>query len=213
MNKPAKTLDQHAVIFAATGAISQAVAAAFARRGSAASLAGKDERVTAIADALREEYGVTVHSALVDALDEDAVASFVRDADERSPVSAVFNGIGGPPKELHYPKRTLESSSDEFCAPFERIVRSQFLTSREGARVMSAHGHGAVITLSATLSGMSVSNMAGICAACGAVEAMTRALAGDFGPAGVRVCCVRGSAMPETRTIQHTMAGQTEILG
>lgn len=55
--------------------------------------------------------------------------------------------------------------------------------------------------------------MAGISATCGAIEAMTRSLAGEFGPAGVRVSCVRASAMPETRTIRETSAGQTRILG
>ncbi len=42
---------------------------------------------------------------------------------------------------------------------------------------------------------------------------MTRSLAGEFGPRGVRVNCVRDSAMPETRTIQETFAGQAAILG
>jgi 3-oxoacyl-[acyl-carrier protein] reductase len=56
-------------------------------------------------------------------------------------------------------------------------------------------------------------HMANITAACGATEAMTRALAGELGPSGVRVNCVRGSAMPETRTIQETFAAQTRITG
>lgn len=60
---------------------------------------------------------------------------------------------------------------------------------------------------------MTAANMAGISAACGAVEAMTRALAGEFGPHGVRVNCVRGSGMPETRTIQETFAGQIALTG
>jgi 3-oxoacyl-[acyl-carrier protein] reductase len=72
---------------------------------------------------------------------------------------------------------------------------------------------GAIVTLSATLSGMTAANMAVISATCGAIEAMTRSLAGEFGRAGVRVNCVRGSAMPETRTIQETMAGQVRIFG
>jgi NAD(P)-dependent dehydrogenase (short-subunit alcohol dehydrogenase family) len=72
---------------------------------------------------------------------------------------------------------------------------------------------GAIVTLSATLSGMTAANMAGISAACSAIEGMTRALAGEFGPAGVRANCVRGSAMPETRTIQETVAGQIAVTG
>ena len=78
---------------------------------------------------------------------------------------------------------------------------------------MARSGGGAVVTLSATLSGMTAPFMAGISAACGAVEAMTRSLAGEFGRAGVRVNCVRGSRMPETRTIQETGAGLIGLTG
>ena len=53
--------------------------------------------------------------------------------------------------------------------------------------------------------------MAGISAARGAVEVMTQALAAEFGSAGIRVNCVRGPAMPETRTIQETGAGVAAV--
>ena len=53
---------------------------------------------------------------------------------------------------------------------------------------------------------MTAPHMANLSTACGAIEALTRALAGDFGPKGLRVNCVRASAMPETRTIQETGA-------
>jgi NAD(P)-dependent dehydrogenase (short-subunit alcohol dehydrogenase family) len=88
-------------------------------------------------------------------------------------------------------------------------VGSQFLTAREAARVMAPGG--AILTLSATLSGSAFAYMAGISAACGAVEVMTQALAAEYGPRGIRVNCVRGSAMPETRTIRDTGAGQAAL--
>lgn len=202
---------QQVLIFAATGAISQGVADAFARRGLTIWLAGRDERVDAIAAPLRAH--TTVHTAVVDATDADQVRAVVQRVATHGELSAVFNGIGGPPAELRYPRLTVESSVEDFLTPLQRIVGSQFLTSREAGKVMAQQGRGAIVTLSATLSGMTAANMAGISATCGAVEALTRSLAGDFGRFGVRVNCVRGSAMPETRTIQHTMAGQTAILG
>ena len=42
-------------------------------------------------------------------------------------------------------------------------------------------------------------------AAFGAIEALTRNLALDVSPAGVRVVCIRSAAMPDTRTIQETV--------
>lgn len=205
--------EHHALIFAATGAISRGVARALAERGATLWLAGRDARVEELAAELRA-LGAEASATIVDATDEAEVGAFVgRVRAKAGKIDSVFNGIGGPPAELGYPKPTVELSVASFMIPLERIVGSQFATAREAGRVMSEQGHGAIVTLSATLSGTTAPNMAGITAACGAIEAMTRALAGDFGPRGVRVNCVRGSAMPETRTIQQTFAGQSALRG
>jgi NAD(P)-dependent dehydrogenase (short-subunit alcohol dehydrogenase family) len=205
---------QNVVIFAATGAVSTGVARAFAAAGATLWLSGRSrERTEAIARPLRQE-GARVFCAEVDATDAAAVASYLdRVQAEAGSLDVVFNGIGGVPSELAYPKRTLDASVEDFLLPIQRIAGSQFLTSREAGRRMVPQQRGAIVTFSATLSVMTAAHMAGLAAACGAIEAMTRALAGDFGPAGVRVNCVRGSAMPETRTIQQTFAGQAAILG
>lgn len=208
--------NKRAIVFAATGAVSRGVARSFAEHGATVWLAGRDARVEALADELRSTIGddARVHTAIVDATEEDAVADCVRRVRrEGGSVDVVFNGIGGPPAELGYPKPTVELGVADFMIPIRRIVGSQFLTSREAGKVMVEQGSGAIVTLSATLSGSTAANMAGITAACGAVETMTRALAGDFGPHGVRVNCLRPSAMPETRTIQHTFAGLEAIRG
>jgi len=201
-------------IFAATGAISRGVARAFAEQGATLWLAGRDERVDTFADELRDATGGSVRVGHVDATRPDQVGGFLdRIVAETGHIDVVFNGIGGPPTELRYPAPSVELSVEDFLVPLERIVGSQFLTAREAGARMAQHGSGSIVLLSATLSGMTAPNMAGISATCGAVEAMTRALAGDFGPRGVRVNCVRGSAMPETRTIRQTSAGQAAILG
>lgn len=206
---------RHALVFAATGAIARGVARAFVHHGATVWLAGRDARVDDLAASLRADIGEDrAHGLVVDATDPAQVRDAVdRVQEDAGQLDVVFNGIGGPPAELRYPKLTVESSVEELMTPVSRILGSQFLTAREAGRVMTAQGHGAIVMLSATLSGMTAANMAGISATCGAVEALTRALAGDFGPHGVRVNCVRGSAMPETRTIQQTFAGQTAIRG
>lgn len=202
-----------AAVFAGTGAIASGVAQAFANAGATVWLSGRDaSRLEALAEAMRSA-GAKPHVATVDALDERAVSAWLDEVGAVDGLDIVFNGIGGEPSELRYPRPTVESTVEDFMVPVARILGSQFLTAREAGRRMAAKGHGAIVTLSATLSGMTAANMAGITATCGGVEAMTRALAGDFGPAGVRVNCVRGSAMPETRTIQRTFAGQAAIRG
>jgi 3-oxoacyl-[acyl-carrier protein] reductase len=78
---------------------------------------------------------------------------------------------------------------------------------------MTAQGSGSIVTLSASISGSPVPWMAALTAACGAIEFMSRSLAVEFAPAGVRVNCVRGDAMPDTRTIPLTSAGMAAIAG
>ncbi len=213
-------MGQVVVVFAATGAVGRGVADRFAAGGATVFLSGRrSDAVDAIAKTLASEHGISAHADVCDARDESAVASYLRSVKERAGrVDVVFNAIGDVPASLAYPKLTVELSAEEFLKPIDLVLASQFITAREAGRLMAEQEpvegqRGAIITLSATLSGMTARNMAGITAQCGAVEAMTRALAGDFGAQGVRVNCVRASAMPETRTIQHTFEGQARILG
>ena len=200
--------NKHALIFAANGHISQGVARAMAEHGATVHLAGHCKAdLEAFARELTDA-GHTASVSEVDATAPEAVRKHVEDLVQTTgAVDIVFNGIGGRPQILGYPARSDETPLTDFLIPLNKVVGSQFLTSREAARVMKRQGSGAILTLSATLSGGTFEYMAGISAACGAVEVMTQALAAEFGSAGIRVNCVRGSAMPETRTIQETGAG------
>jgi 3-oxoacyl-[acyl-carrier protein] reductase len=150
----------------------------------------------------------------LEALDQAAVETYVnRVVETVGGIDAVFNAIGLPPAELGYPAPSTTQDLEMFLEPARVIVGSTFVTARAAAVPMMRQGHGPIVTLSATLSGIAAPYMAGISAACGAIEAMTRSLAGEFGPAGVRVNCVRGSAMSETRTIRETSAGQARLQG
>lgn len=205
---------KNVMVFAATGAIASGFAHTAAREGAHVYLSGRNEaKLKEIASSIRAAGGkVTID--VVDATDPTAVSTYVeRVAQSAGHIDVVFNGIGGRPVDLGYPEPSTTTSLEHFMIPLNVVVGSQFLTAREVGKQMVKQGSGAIVILSATLSGMTAANMAGISAACGAVEALTRALAGEFGPAGVRVNCVRGSGMPETRTIQETGAGQVALTG
>jgi 3-oxoacyl-[acyl-carrier protein] reductase len=205
---------QHALVFAASGAIAGSVATALAARGMHVHCSAPDAgRLKGLVSAIQRAGG-SASAEAVDATDPAAVRAYVDGVHSRvGRIDVVFNGIGGHPATLGYPARSLEQPLERFLVPLTRIVGSQFLTAREAARHMVAQGCGSIILLSATLSGGRFANMAGITAACGAVETLTGALAGDVGPSGVRVNCVRANAMPETRTIQETFAGQVALTG
>jgi 3-oxoacyl-[acyl-carrier protein] reductase len=206
---------KHILVFAATGGIASETARTFAREGAHVWLSARNvAALEEVAQSISAQGG-TAHAHQVDATDSDAVDAYVKSvAAQAGRIDGVFNGIGGHVADLHYPEPSTVTPFSHFMVPLERILGSQFLTSRAvGAQLVEQGGGGAIVTLSATLSGMTAPYMAGISAACGAIEAMTRSLAGEFGPSGIRVNCVRGSGMPETRTIQETVAAQIAVTG
>lgn len=205
---------KNAVIFAATGAIAGEVARTFAEEGATVWLSGRNQEELETLKRQIEAVGGVAHTERVDATNEREIERFLGHVvKEAGRVDVVFNGIGLSPLEMGYPALSTSLEMKTFLKPLNIILGSQFLTSRTAGLHMMRQGGGAIVTLSATLSGMAAAHMAALSATCGAVEAMTRALAGEFGPEGVRVNCVRGSAMPGTRTIQETAEGQARLSG
>src|SRR5712691_2702467 len=203
--------DQNAVVFGASGAIASQVARRLAGEGAVVWLSvRRGEAVKQLAEEISESGG-KAYVQEVDALSPETVEAYLETIAATGSVDIVFNGIGGAPAELGYPARALDQDVDAFLLPMRTIVGSQFLTARGAARHMSQRGTGSIITISAGLSTLSVPHMAGISAACAAVEAMTRSLAAEFGSSGIRVNCVRSSAMPETRTIRESRAGHSRL--
>ena len=206
--------DKHVLVFAATGAIGSVVAQKFASEGAHVWLSGRNEPALKelLAGIERADGKGSMH--IVDATDAQAVEAYVNEvAQTAGRVDAVFNAIGLPPAAFGIPAPSTTQEVELFLKPLHVILASTFLTSRAVAAQMQQQKSGSIVTLSATLSAMTAGAMAGISATYGAIEALTRSLAGEFGPAGVRVNCVRADAMPETRTIQETFAAQARLFG
>jgi 3-oxoacyl-[acyl-carrier protein] reductase len=194
-----------AVIFGAGGDVGAAVAKEFAAQGARLFLSGRTQsRVQTVADAISTD-GQTATAVELDALDEDAVNHHVDQVvDTAGRVDIVFNAMGPQPTEYGNATSTMDLPVEKFMLPVTRIVESAFITARSAARHMLRQGSGVLIFLSATVSRGVAPNTSAISTAYGAVESMTRSLALDLGPRGVRVVCVRSMGMPETRTMQQT---------
>jgi 3-oxoacyl-[acyl-carrier protein] reductase len=194
-----------AVIFGAGGEVGAAVAKEFAAQGARLFLSGRTASpVQAVADAISAD-GQTAAAVELDALEEDAVNRHIDQVvDTAGRVDIVFNAMGPQPTEYSNATSTMDLPVEKFMLPVTRIVASQFITARSAARHMVREGSGVLILLSATVSRGVAPNTSAISAAYGAVESMTRSLAVDLGPLGVRVACVRSMGMAETRTMQQT---------
>jgi NAD(P)-dependent dehydrogenase (short-subunit alcohol dehydrogenase family) len=206
--------DKQVLVFAATGAIGSGAARKFAQEGATVWLSGRN--LDAL-HSLAQEIGTAggkAHVQRVDALNEEEVEKYVEGvAASAGRIDGLFNAIGARPATLDYPALASTLGLEQFFTPLHTILGSTFLTARAASRHMVAQGSGSIVTLSATLTGMTAAYMSNITATFGAIEALTRSLAGEYGGAGVRVNCVRGSAMPETQTIQETLMGQMALSG
>jgi 3-oxoacyl-[acyl-carrier protein] reductase len=205
MNLEGKT----AVVFAAGGAVGEAVTRRLAELGARVFASARSEQALRRLEAVP---GITRVAA--DATDDRAVGLIVdRAAEAGGGIDLVFNAIGPRVADAGYGTPAVELPVLQFLMPISTIAGSQFLTARAAARHMLRQGRGSIVLLSASLSGLAVPLLTGITAACGAVEALVRPLAAELGQRGVCVNCVRAGGMPETRTIQETTAALACAMG
>jgi 3-oxoacyl-[acyl-carrier protein] reductase len=199
---------RNALVFGASGAIASTVSRRFAAEGATVFASARDD--TAVKELVEDIIagGGAAQGDHVDSTDPDEIDAYVeRIVRAHGAVDIVFNGTGARPRDLAYPAFSTEQPFEDFLAPMRIMVGSQFLTARAAARSMKDAGAGTVVLLSTGLAVSLSPLVAGVAAASAAVEALTRSLAGELGAAGIRVNCVRASGMPETRTIQDTLAG------
>jgi NAD(P)-dependent dehydrogenase (short-subunit alcohol dehydrogenase family) len=199
-----------AVIYGAGGAIGGAVARAFAREGARVFLTGRD---AAKLDALAEEIvgaGGVAETAQVDALDGTAVEEHLDSVIERAgrvDISVNAIGPGAAPERLPL----TELAGDAFARPIHFYTSSNFITATAAARHMN--GSGVIVTLTAVPGRLPANLIGGQAPAWAAVEALSRSLALELGPAGIRVVCLRSHAIPETPLIEANLATAASAAG
>jgi NAD(P)-dependent dehydrogenase (short-subunit alcohol dehydrogenase family) len=94
--------------------------------------------------------------------------------------------------------------AERFLVPVTTVLQSQYITARAAARRMREQGSGVIIFLTGSPARPHSAGTSAIGAAFGAVENLTRTLAIELGPAGIRVVCVRTAANPDSRTIRES---------
>jgi NAD(P)-dependent dehydrogenase (short-subunit alcohol dehydrogenase family) len=205
--------NKNAVIYGAGGAIGGAIARAFAREGAKVFLTGHSlPSVNAVASDILAAGGVA-ETAHVDALDELAVEKHLNVVIEKAGgIDISLNAISLPQQGVQGIP-LLELSSERFVLPIETYTRTHFLTTRAAARHMVRKGSGVILTLTATPARLAAPHVGGMAPAWAAIEALTRSLAAELGPKGIRAICLRSDAIPETPVIQVVYELHAQALG
>lgn len=191
-----------AVIHGGGGSIGAATARVFAHEGARLFLAGRSlPRLEAAASAARAE-GAEVSIAVVDASDQAAVDRHVDEvADIAGRIDIALNAVGFD----HIQGLSIaETSLDDYLHPVVGYLQTNFVTAKAASRHMIAKGSGVILTISTPGARLTGRGLIGNAAQSAGLEGFSRALAGELGPSGVRVVCVRPHAMSDALETSYT---------
>lgn len=171
---------RHALVTGAGRGIGVAIATALAQHGAHVHLAARSEaEIGELADALRGA-GWRATALPLDVTDADAV----REAVAALPVLSVLVNNAG----TNRPKPITEVTLEDFDAVFGLNVRALYVvTQAVVARMLAAGQGGSVINISSQMGHVGGPNRTLYCGSKHAVEGITKALAVELAPRGIRV--------------------------
>lgn len=110
-------------------------------------------------------------------------------------IDVVFNAVGF--SVVHGVPLT-ELSRDDFVHPITTWTTTQFLTARAATRHMAKGRSGVILTLSASPARVALASTTGFGVVCAAIEGLSRTLAAELSPLGIRVVCLRPHRIGDT---------------
>ena len=202
--------DRVVVVTGASKALGTVTARAFAENGAKVTVSGRDQlALDRVVHDIRASGGTAI-GITADVTKATELAA-LQDKTERElgPVDIVlaFAGEGGEPKP------SLELSESGWRLAIDSNLTSTFLTLQTFLTPMVERGRGSIVTMaSAAARQPARSNVAYAAAKAGAI-AMTRHIANELGPRGIRVNCIAPSAIVNERMQSAMSDEQIAALG
>jgi NAD(P)-dependent dehydrogenase (short-subunit alcohol dehydrogenase family) len=165
-----------ALITGGTSGIGSATAALFAKEGAAVAITGRNQdRGDQVAQAINEAGGTAM---FIRADVEQTIERFGR-------IDVLFNNAG-----VLYAGTVPECTEEEWDETIDSSLKGAFLMSKYALPFMIERGSGSIIHTSSGWGILGGGRAAAYCAAKGGLVVMTKAMAIDHGPDGIRGNCV-----------------------
>jgi 3-oxoacyl-[acyl-carrier protein] reductase len=147
---------------------------------------------------------------VVDGYDEARVAAHLEKVRHQAgSVDISYNGVDIPVVQ-NIP--LTEISLDDYVRPVTQTARTRFLTAKAAAKVMMEQRSGVILSITATPGGIGYPYTGGFAAACAAVESLSRNLASELGPYGIRVVNIRSGGSPDSAVFRNAIEQFPEMM-
>ncbi len=170
---------RRALVTGASRGIGLGAAVALAQAGAHVVLSARGAEALNEAVAAMRDAGHSAEAAICDATDVAAVDAMVA---AQAPFDVLVNSAG-----TTRPGPVTQTSEDDYDTVMAANTKAAFFLARAVAPGMAAKGGGSIIQISSQMGHVGGVDRALYCASKFAVEGMTKAMAMEWGPKGVRV--------------------------
>jgi NAD(P)-dependent dehydrogenase (short-subunit alcohol dehydrogenase family) len=179
--------NQHVAIVTGAGSgIGQGIAEGFAEVGAHVVIAEVNrERGEAVAEACREQYGQGIFAKTDVSRSEDCRTLIQETISRYGHVDTLVNNAG-----VNFVKPTLEMDESDWDRVINVDLKGTFLCSRYALEAMVPRRQGSIVNIASVHTLATLPEAAPYAASKGGVEMMTKSLAIEFAPHGIRVNAV-----------------------
>jgi NAD(P)-dependent dehydrogenase (short-subunit alcohol dehydrogenase family) len=175
-----------ALITGGTSGIGSATARLFAQEGAAVGITGRSEqRGRDVVRRIEEDGGKAMFTRADVRVDDDCRRAVVETLDAFGRLDVLFNNAG-----VYIANDAIGCSEEEWDLQVDVSLKGTFLMCRSVLPVMIAQGSGSIVNNSSGWGLVGGERAVAYCAAKGGMVVMTKAIAIDHGPQGVRVNCI-----------------------
>lgn len=173
---------RHVVVFGGTTGINLGIACSFAKAGASVSVASRKQENVDAAVATLTALGAQALGLVADVRDDDSVGQAMAKAHERfGDIDVLVSGAAG-----NFLAEVNDLSSNGFKVVVDIDLNGTFHVMRRAYPYLKKPG-ASIINITAPQSVIPMRYQAHVCAAKAGVDQLTRVLALEWGPAGVRI--------------------------